>query len=44
VAAPSELAPALALGGPRVVAVRTDQRTEADLARELRRAAERALA
>ena len=32
-AAPDELAGALALGGPRVVVVRTDQRAEADLAR-----------
>jgi 2-succinyl-5-enolpyruvyl-6-hydroxy-3-cyclohexene-1-carboxylate synthase len=39
-----ELAPALARGGPRVVVVRTDQRAEADLAHDLRRAAERALA
>ena len=31
-----ELAGALALGGPRVVVVRTDQRAEAELARELR--------
>ena len=43
VTAPSELASALALGGPRVVVVRTDQRAEAALARDLRRAAERAL-
>jgi 2-succinyl-5-enolpyruvyl-6-hydroxy-3-cyclohexene-1-carboxylate synthase len=39
-----ELAGALALGGPRVVVVRTDQRAEAGLARELRRAAAAALA
>jgi 2-succinyl-5-enolpyruvyl-6-hydroxy-3-cyclohexene-1-carboxylate synthase len=44
VTAPGELSTALALGGPRVVVVRTDQRAEADLARQLRRAAERALA
>ena len=43
VTAPDGLAAALALGGPRVVVVRTDQRAEADLARELRQAAERAL-
>jgi 2-succinyl-5-enolpyruvyl-6-hydroxy-3-cyclohexene-1-carboxylate synthase len=43
VTAPGELPAALALGGPRVVVVRTDQRVEADLTRELRRAAERAL-
>jgi 2-succinyl-5-enolpyruvyl-6-hydroxy-3-cyclohexene-1-carboxylate synthase len=41
--APGELPAALAQGGPRVVVVRTDQRAEAELARELRRAAERAL-
>jgi 2-succinyl-5-enolpyruvyl-6-hydroxy-3-cyclohexene-1-carboxylate synthase len=39
-----ELAPALALGGPRVVVVGTDQRAEADLATELRRVAAAALA
>jgi 2-succinyl-5-enolpyruvyl-6-hydroxy-3-cyclohexene-1-carboxylate synthase len=39
-----ELVGALALGGPRVVVVRTDQRAEAGLARELRRAAAAALA
>jgi 2-succinyl-5-enolpyruvyl-6-hydroxy-3-cyclohexene-1-carboxylate synthase len=39
VAAPGELAGALARGGPRVVVVRTDQRAEAALAGELRRAA-----
>ena len=33
-----------AQGGPRVVVVRTDQRAEAELARDLRKAAERALA
>ena len=44
VTGPDGLAAALALGGPRVVVVRTDQRAEADLARELRQAAERALA
>jgi 2-succinyl-5-enolpyruvyl-6-hydroxy-3-cyclohexene-1-carboxylate synthase len=38
-----ELAGVLALGGPRVVVVRTDQRAEAGLARELRAAAARAL-
>ena len=38
-----ELTAALALGGPRVVVVRTDQRAEAELARELRAAAGRAL-
>ena len=38
-----ELAAALAVGGPRVVVVRTDQRDEAALARELRAAAGRAL-
>ena len=43
VSAPGELRAALALGGPRVVVVRTDQRAEADLARRLRQAAERAL-
>jgi 2-succinyl-5-enolpyruvyl-6-hydroxy-3-cyclohexene-1-carboxylate synthase len=44
VSAPGELRAALAQGGPRVVVVRTDQRAEAGIARELRRAAERALA
>jgi len=44
VTAPDELAGALALGGPRVVVVRTDQRAEAALAGEIRRAAARALA
>jgi 2-succinyl-5-enolpyruvyl-6-hydroxy-3-cyclohexene-1-carboxylate synthase len=38
-----ELPKALALGGPRVVVVRTDQRAEAELARELRAAAGHAL-
>jgi 2-succinyl-5-enolpyruvyl-6-hydroxy-3-cyclohexene-1-carboxylate synthase len=38
-----ELPAALALGGPRVVVVRTDQRVEAALARELREAAAAAL-
>jgi 2-succinyl-5-enolpyruvyl-6-hydroxy-3-cyclohexene-1-carboxylate synthase len=38
-----ELTEALAAGGPRVVVVRTDQRAEAALARELRAAAARAL-
>jgi 2-succinyl-5-enolpyruvyl-6-hydroxy-3-cyclohexene-1-carboxylate synthase len=40
---PGDLAGALALGGPRVVVVRSDQRAEAALARELRAAAEAAL-
>lgn len=39
-----ELTAALRLGGPRVVVVRTDQRAEATLARDLRAAASRALA
>jgi 2-succinyl-5-enolpyruvyl-6-hydroxy-3-cyclohexene-1-carboxylate synthase len=43
VSAPAELAGALALGGPRVVVVRTDQRAEATLAEELRQAAARVL-
>ena len=43
VGSPGELAGALALGGPRVVVVRTDQRAEAELAQELRAAADRAL-
>ena len=38
-----ELPGALALGGPRIVVVRTDQRAEAALARDLRTAAARAL-
>jgi 2-succinyl-5-enolpyruvyl-6-hydroxy-3-cyclohexene-1-carboxylate synthase len=41
---PRELAPALALGGPRVVVVGTDQRAEALLAVQLRQAAAAALA
>ncbi|SFT46263.1 2-succinyl-5-enolpyruvyl-6-hydroxy-3-cyclohexene-1-carboxylate synthase [Geodermatophilus amargosae] len=40
----ADLPAALALGGPRVVVVRTDQRAEADLATSLRDAATRALA
>jgi 2-succinyl-5-enolpyruvyl-6-hydroxy-3-cyclohexene-1-carboxylate synthase len=40
---PAELGPALALGGPRVVVVGTDQRAEADLSAALRRAAAAAL-
>ncbi len=43
VTAPEGLAAVLALGGPRVVVVRTDQRAEAELARQLRAAAARAL-
>jgi 2-succinyl-5-enolpyruvyl-6-hydroxy-3-cyclohexene-1-carboxylate synthase len=43
ISAPGELGPALALGGPRVVVVDTDQRAEAALAGELRRAAAEAL-
>jgi 2-succinyl-5-enolpyruvyl-6-hydroxy-3-cyclohexene-1-carboxylate synthase len=43
VSTPDELRAALALGGPRVVVVRTDQRAEARLARELRDAAVAAL-
>ncbi|WP_448626775.1 2-succinyl-5-enolpyruvyl-6-hydroxy-3-cyclohexene-1-carboxylic-acid synthase [Geodermatophilus sp. URMC 64] len=43
VSTPEQLAGALPLGGPRVVVVRTDQRAEADLARELRAAAAEAL-
>jgi 2-succinyl-5-enolpyruvyl-6-hydroxy-3-cyclohexene-1-carboxylate synthase len=39
----AELVAALRLGGPRVVVVRTDQRAEAALARELRAAAAAAL-
>jgi 2-succinyl-5-enolpyruvyl-6-hydroxy-3-cyclohexene-1-carboxylate synthase len=38
-----ELRDALALGGPRVVVVRTDQRGEAGLARRLRQVAADAL-
>ena len=41
---PGELTPALALGGPRVVVVGTDQRAEALLAGQLRQAAAAALA
>jgi 2-succinyl-5-enolpyruvyl-6-hydroxy-3-cyclohexene-1-carboxylate synthase len=44
VSSPEELATALAAGGPRVVVVRGDQRTEADQARALRAVAEQALA
>jgi 2-succinyl-5-enolpyruvyl-6-hydroxy-3-cyclohexene-1-carboxylate synthase len=44
VTAPDELAPALALGGPRVVVVGTDQRAEARLAAQLRTAAAAVLA
>jgi 2-succinyl-5-enolpyruvyl-6-hydroxy-3-cyclohexene-1-carboxylate synthase len=44
VSAPGDLAGALTQGGPRVVVVRTDQRAEAALAGELRRAAADALA
>jgi 2-succinyl-5-enolpyruvyl-6-hydroxy-3-cyclohexene-1-carboxylate synthase len=40
---PSDLAAALGLGGPRVLVVRTDQRAEAALARDLRAAAADAL-
>jgi 2-succinyl-5-enolpyruvyl-6-hydroxy-3-cyclohexene-1-carboxylate synthase len=43
VSTPDELAAVLALGGPRVVVVRTDQRAEARLADELRAAAAGAL-
>ncbi|MGY1806774.1 2-succinyl-5-enolpyruvyl-6-hydroxy-3-cyclohexene-1-carboxylic-acid synthase [Blastococcus sp. SYSU D00669] len=43
VTTPEQLAPALAEGGPRVVVVRTDQRAEATLARDLRAAAAAAL-
>jgi 2-succinyl-5-enolpyruvyl-6-hydroxy-3-cyclohexene-1-carboxylate synthase len=39
-----ELPEALRQGGPRIVVVRTDQRAEADLARQVREAAARALA
>jgi 2-succinyl-5-enolpyruvyl-6-hydroxy-3-cyclohexene-1-carboxylate synthase len=39
VSAPGELPAAVALGGPRVVVVPTDQRAEAALASELRRVA-----
>jgi 2-succinyl-5-enolpyruvyl-6-hydroxy-3-cyclohexene-1-carboxylate synthase len=44
VTSPRELAPALALGGPRVVVVGTDQRAEARLVTELGHAAAAALA
>jgi 2-succinyl-5-enolpyruvyl-6-hydroxy-3-cyclohexene-1-carboxylate synthase len=44
ITAPGDLGPALALGGPRVVVVGTDQRAEAVLAAGLRRAAVAALA
>ncbi|PRY52100.1 2-succinyl-5-enolpyruvyl-6-hydroxy-3-cyclohexene-1-carboxylate synthase [Geodermatophilus tzadiensis] len=44
VTTPQELATALALGGPRVVVARTDQRAEADLAVAIRDAAAAALA
>lgn len=44
VSTPDELTEALRLGGPHVVVVRTDQRAEAALARELRAAAAAALA
>jgi 2-succinyl-5-enolpyruvyl-6-hydroxy-3-cyclohexene-1-carboxylate synthase len=44
ITAPGDLGAALALGGPRVVVVGTDQRVEADLAAELRSAAAGALA
>jgi 2-succinyl-5-enolpyruvyl-6-hydroxy-3-cyclohexene-1-carboxylate synthase len=44
VTSPDELAAALGKGGPRVVVVRTDQRAEAELAREIRAAVGRALA
>jgi 2-succinyl-5-enolpyruvyl-6-hydroxy-3-cyclohexene-1-carboxylate synthase len=40
---PGDLPAALALGGPRVLVVRTDQRAEAVLARDLRAAAATAL-
>jgi 2-succinyl-5-enolpyruvyl-6-hydroxy-3-cyclohexene-1-carboxylate synthase len=43
VTSPGELAAALGKGGPRVVVVGTDQRAEAELAREIRAAAGRAL-
>ncbi|TKJ16532.1 2-succinyl-5-enolpyruvyl-6-hydroxy-3-cyclohexene-1-carboxylic-acid synthase [Blastococcus sp. CCUG 61487] len=44
VTTPDELRDAVVLGGPRVVVMRTDQRAEAQLARELRAAAAAALA
>ncbi|RBY97219.1 2-succinyl-5-enolpyruvyl-6-hydroxy-3-cyclohexene-1-carboxylic-acid synthase [Blastococcus sp. TF02-8] len=43
VSTPAELREALTAGGPRVVVVGTDQRAEAQLARELREVAARAL-
>jgi 2-succinyl-5-enolpyruvyl-6-hydroxy-3-cyclohexene-1-carboxylate synthase len=43
VASPDELGTTLSLGGPRIVVVRTDQRAEARLGRELRAAAAGAL-
>ncbi|MBN1094057.1 2-succinyl-5-enolpyruvyl-6-hydroxy-3-cyclohexene-1-carboxylic-acid synthase [Blastococcus sp. TML/M2B] len=43
VGTPEELPAALRLGGPRVVVVRTDQRAEAALAKDLRAAASEAL-
>jgi len=43
VAAPADLGPALALGGPRVIVVASDQRAEARLAGDLRGAAASAL-
>jgi 2-succinyl-5-enolpyruvyl-6-hydroxy-3-cyclohexene-1-carboxylate synthase len=43
VSSPGDLREALARGGPRVVVVRTDQGAEAELARQLREAAVRAL-
>jgi 2-succinyl-5-enolpyruvyl-6-hydroxy-3-cyclohexene-1-carboxylate synthase len=43
ISAAAELPGALALGGPRVVVVRTDQRAEADIAVRLRSAAAEAL-
>jgi 2-succinyl-5-enolpyruvyl-6-hydroxy-3-cyclohexene-1-carboxylate synthase len=44
VGSPGELTAALARGGPHVVVVRTDQRAEANLAREIRAAVSRTLA
>jgi 2-succinyl-5-enolpyruvyl-6-hydroxy-3-cyclohexene-1-carboxylate synthase len=43
VSSPAALGEMLARGGPRVVVVRTDQHAEADLARQLRNAAVRAV-
>jgi 2-succinyl-5-enolpyruvyl-6-hydroxy-3-cyclohexene-1-carboxylate synthase len=43
ISSPGDLGPALSLGGPRVVVVRTDQRAEATLAARLRQAAADAL-